>query len=79
MKFAPADILRELGVTLTKATINLPVAASELLTRLPDLSQRLEDAIARVSLTSEAARREVIIAPILLEVAHITKAIVTAI
>jgi hypothetical protein len=76
MKFAPADILRELGVTLTKATVNLPVAASELLTRLPDLHQRLEEAIARVSLTSEAARREVLIAPILLEVAHITKAIV---
>ncbi|MEH2433946.1 MAG: hypothetical protein V7K25_06785 [Nostoc sp.] len=76
MKFAPADILRELGVTLTKATINLPVAASELLTRLPDLHQRLEDAIARVSLTSEVARREVLTAPILLEVAHITKAIV---
>ncbi|MEH2080788.1 MAG: hypothetical protein V7K89_12540 [Nostoc sp.] len=76
MKFAPADILRELGVTLTKTTINLPVAASELLTRLPDLHQRLEEAIARVSLTSEAARREVLIAPILLEVAHITKAIV---
>ncbi|MEH1907000.1 MAG: hypothetical protein V7L05_08520 [Nostoc sp.] len=76
MKFAPADILRELGVTLTKATINLPVAASELLTRLPNLCQRLEEAIARVSLTSEAARREVLIAPILLEVAHITKAIV---
>ncbi|MBN4000384.1 hypothetical protein [Nostoc sp. LPT] len=76
MKFAPADILRELGVTLTKSSINLPVAASELLTRLSDLHQRLEEAIARVSLTSEAARREVLIAPILLEVAHITKAIV---
>lgn len=76
MKFAPADILRELGVTLTKTTISLPVAASELLTRLPNLRQRLEEAIACVSLTTEAARREVLIAPILLEVAHITKAIV---
>ncbi|WP_442944414.1 hypothetical protein [Nostoc sp.] len=76
MKFAPADILRELGVTLTKTRINLPIAASELLTRLPDLKQRLEEAIARVNLTSKAARREVLIAPILLEVAHITKAIV---
>jgi hypothetical protein len=36
----------------------------------------LEEAIARVSLTSEAARREVLIAPILLEVAHITEAMV---
>ena len=42
MKFAPADILRELGVTLTKTRINLPIAAFELLTRLPDLRQRLK-------------------------------------
>ena len=74
LRFAPADILRELGASLTKAAINLPVASPSQLTRLPDLRQRLEDAIARVSLTSEAARREVLVAPILLEVANITEA-----
>lgn len=46
MKFAPADILRELGATLTKAKLNLPIASSIELTRLPDLRQRIEDAIA---------------------------------
>ncbi len=66
MKFAPADILRELGATLTRAAIALPVASSVEFTRLPDLRQRIEDGIARVSLTREAARREVLIAPILL-------------
>jgi hypothetical protein len=76
MKFAPADILRELGVTLTRAEIELPVASSVEFTRLPDLRQRIEDGIARVSLTSEAARREVLIAPILLEVAKIAEATV---
>lgn len=76
MKFAPGDILQELGASLTKGTINLPIASSMELTRLPDLKQRLEEGITRVSLTSEAARREVLIAPILLEVAHITEAIV---
>ncbi|WP_349262776.1 hypothetical protein, partial [Allocoleopsis sp.] len=74
MKFAPADILRELGATLTKAKLNLPTASSVQLIRLPDLRQRIEDAITRVSLTSEAARREVLIAPILLEVAKIAEA-----
>lgn len=59
MKFAPGDILRELGASLTKGTINLPIASSMELTRLPDLKQRLEEGITRVSLTSEAARREV--------------------
>ena len=76
LRFAPADILRELGASLTRAALNLPVASLEHLTRLTDLRERLEDALTRVSLTSEAARREVLIAPILLEVAHITEAIV---
>lgn len=76
MKFAPVDILRELGASLTRTAIDLPVASSTQLTRLPNLRQRLEEAITRVSLTSKAARREVLIAPILLEVAHITEAMV---
>lgn len=75
MKFAPADILRELGVTLTKAALNLSAASSLELSR-SNLYQRIEDGIARVSLTSEAARREVLIAPVLLEVAKITEATV---
>ena len=76
LKFAAADILRELGVSLTKANLNLPLASLEQpqLRRLQDLKERLEEGIMRVSLTSEAARREVLIAPILLEVAHITEA-----
>ncbi|MGH1396703.1 MAG: hypothetical protein ACRAVC_22110 [Trichormus sp.] len=75
LRFAPADILRELDATLTKANINFPVSNYQN-SRLTDLKQRLEEAITRVSLTSEAARREVLIAPILLEVAHITQAII---
>lgn len=74
LRFAPADILRELGASLTRAEISLPDPLSEQLTRLPNLRQRLEEALTRVSLTSEAARREVLIAPILLEVAHISEA-----
>lgn len=76
LRFAPTDILRELGASLTRAVLDLPIASPQQFTRLPDLRQRLEEAITRVSLTSEAARREVLIAPILLEVAHITEAIV---
>lgn len=43
-------------------------------TRFQSLQQRLHEALAIVSLTSEAARREVLVAPILLEVAHATQA-----
>jgi hypothetical protein len=56
MKFAPGDILRELGASLTKGTINLPIASSMELTRLPDLKQRLEEGITRVSLTIDTLR-----------------------
>ncbi|WGV28644.1 hypothetical protein [Halotia branconii] len=73
LRFAPADILRELGVSLTKTSLSLPVSNHQI-PRLSNLKERLEEAIIRVSLTSEAARREVLIAPILLEVAHITEA-----
>lgn len=76
MKFAPSDILQELGASLVRAAIDLPIADSIEFNRLPDLRQRLEEGITRVSLTSETARREVLIAPILLEVAHITEAMV---
>lgn len=75
LKFAPADILRELNASLTKAAIDLPISTQPI-TRLISLKERLEEAITRVSLTSEAARREVLIAPILLEVAHITEALI---
>lgn len=73
LRFAPADILQELGSTLIKSNINFPTTNNQI-TRLNDLKERLEEAIQRVSLTSEAARREVLIAPILLEIAHITQA-----
>jgi len=72
LRFAPADILKELGVNLTRGTIDWPVSNNQI-SRLVNLKERLEEAIQRVSLTSEAARREVLIAPILLEVAHITE------
>lgn len=72
LEFAPGDILRELGANLIKTGIDLPTSKNEI-TRLGDLKQRLEEAIQIVNLTSEAARREVLIAPILLEIAHITR------
>jgi len=73
LKFDISDILQELDASFTKGEIDLPVSKSKI-ERLGDLQARLEEAIKRVSLTSEAARREVLIAPVLLEVSHITEA-----
>jgi hypothetical protein len=75
LRFALEDILSELGANFLKAEMQLPTASNDKLqTRLPDLHYRLRSAIAHVNLTSEAARREALVAPILLEVANITEA-----
>lgn len=50
-------------------TLNLPKSIREI-ENLNDLNNRLNDAFSRVALESEMARRETLIAPILLEVAR---------
>jgi len=77
MKFAIADILQELNATFTKGNLPLPQATPPTLKdTLPALQKRLSQAIARVNLTSESARQQTLVAPILLEVAELTNATV---
>jgi hypothetical protein len=76
MRFPIADILWELGVNFNKNNINFPKGATIEPNRLSSLRQRLEEGVFRVSLTSESARQQVLIAPILLELAHITESTV---
>ncbi len=63
------DVLSYFGYSYTKANLNLP-STTRTLEGLDNLLARLEEGIYRVNLTSEMARREVLIAPILLQVAH---------
>jgi hypothetical protein len=74
LKFPPAAILEELGASLVRAAIAPPKTVELPLERVDDLRQRLERAIDRVSLTSESARREALVFPVLLEVAEMTQA-----
>lgn len=71
LTFDPEDILAELGFTLEKADLQLPQFAGHL--DSTDLKKRLEQDILYVDLTSETARREVLIAPTLLEVCRLSK------
>lgn len=73
MTYEPEDILAEFGYTLKRAVLNLPQFTAEL-ARLDNLKSRIEESLPYISLTSEAARRELMIAPILLEVVYYTKA-----
>jgi hypothetical protein len=65
------EILDYFGYTLSKAEYDLPRSTTPL-ERLADLTMRLKENLPHVSLTSEAARREFLIAPVLMEVVHYT-------
>lgn len=73
MAYEPEDILAEFGYTLKRSLLSLPQSTADL-DRLENLKTRIEESLPYVSLTSEAARRELLIAPILLDVVHYTQA-----
>jgi hypothetical protein len=74
MRFSIVDILQELGASFAKAAIVLPGAKAIDADRLDMLTQRVKATAARVNLSSEAARREALIFPVLFEVAELTGA-----
>jgi hypothetical protein len=67
------DVLAYFAYTFRAQQCVLPRTTLPL-ERLAELKARLEEALPYVSLTSEAARREFLIAPVLLEVIHYTHA-----
>jgi hypothetical protein len=73
LKFAPQDILAYFNVSLQRCALNFPSYMSEL-ERLSDLKFRIEESLPRLSLTSEMARQEFLIAPVLMDVLHYTQA-----
>ncbi len=73
LNFAPQDILAYFDVSLQRQSLTLPRYAGPL-DRLVDLKTRIEESLPRLSLTSEMARREFLIAPVLTDVLHYTQA-----
>ncbi|MEO1181577.1 MAG: hypothetical protein AAFX51_12175 [Cyanobacteria bacterium J06636_28] len=73
LNFAPQDILAYFDVTLQRQSLTL-LSHKGPLDRLSDLKTRIEESLPRVSLTSEMARREFLIAPVLTDVLHYTQA-----
>lgn len=68
MNAEPEDILADLGYELLTARLVLP-RTQTVLSWEAELQARLERSLMVVTLTSETARRETLVAPILLEVA----------
>jgi hypothetical protein len=69
MPYEAEDLLAELGYTLVRSRLVLPKSERQL-ERLSELQQRLEDTLLLISLSNEAARREALVFPVLLEVAR---------
>jgi hypothetical protein len=73
LNFALRDILGYFQSTLQRQSLPL-TRYSGLLDRVEALKQRLEESLPQLSLTSEAARREFLIAPVLIDLLHYTQA-----
>lgn len=68
------EILAEFGYSYTQARLNLP-KTEQLLTGLDTLKAQIEEALPHVQLTSESAKREILVAPVLTRVAIICQQI----
>jgi hypothetical protein len=68
------EILAEFGYRYTKARLQLPKTTRQI-DGLPELQQQIENTLPFVTLTSETAKREILIAPILSRVAVISQEI----
>ncbi len=73
MSYAPEDILAELGCTLVRSRLTLPQVA-EVSAGYDFLTTYLERNLTLVNPISEISRREILIAPTLLEVCAATEA-----
>lgn len=69
MPYEVDEILEEFGYSLQRSRLVLPAVNTQL-GFIPELKQRLEETLALINLSSEAARREALVFPVLLEVAR---------
>lgn len=67
LPYEPDEILAEFGYGLTIGKLSLPFS-NQPFERLSSLRQQIEEVLPLVSLTSEMARREVLVSPVLLEI-----------
>ena len=73
MTYEPDDILAEFGFGLQRSNLDLPKSNTNL-DQLTELKNSIQRRLPYVSLTSEAARREILIAPIVLALIDYTQA-----
>ena len=72
LPYETEDILAELGYSFSRARMTLP-SSQRIPQRLPELRQQIEELLPLVTLSSETARREIMVAPVLSELARFCK------
>ena len=73
MTYEPDDILAEFGFSLERSSLDLPRSNTNF-DQLTELKNSIQRRLPYVSLTSEAARREILIAPVVLALIDYTHA-----
>ena len=73
LKVEVDELVAEFGYSLTRKWLHLPQYTGEL-DRLEELKERVEEVLPYVNLANEATRREVLIAPVVIDLVHYTHA-----
>ncbi len=73
LNYEPDEIIEYFGYKFQSQSLTLPTTQQNL-ERLTDLKNRIEESLPYISLTSETARREFLIAPVIMELIHYTHA-----
>lgn len=73
LKIEPKDLARYFGYNFVRKKLNLPQHQDNL-DRIDQLRERIEEILPYVSLSSEAARREILISPLIFDLVHYTRA-----
>jgi hypothetical protein len=72
MKIEAKDLAKEFGFSFARRKLNLNQYQGKL-DRLEQLKQRIEEILPYVSLANEAARREILISPVIIDLIYYTK------
>ena len=73
LKIEAQDLAKEFGYSFERKWLKLPQYTGEL-DRSPQTQERIEEVLPHVSLTSDRAKREILVSPIIRDLIHYTKA-----
>ena len=72
LKIEPKDLANYFGYSFGRKKLNLDLYQGKL-DRIQQLKERIEEVLPYASLSSETARREILVSPVILDLVHYTK------